>query len=554
MFSTVLPVWGVALLLSACCWSIGSWLVAGKNPVVAMAAGWCVFLLLCTVTWAGGISANTARPLFWLFFALGLVLAFKHLRGPQLPVAILCTAGVTVLLAAPFLRFPGLLAYGVHGVDLWGYVITADWLQDHSFRQLPEIGISPMRFNWTWHVLDIRDRPLTYEALACLAASTGLSITEAYLAFPIVVLSSLVMALGLQPEIFRVKYWALALVPAFVLLFHPLIVLPWIAGFFGGSITGLFTALALGVAAMPGDKPTRNEAIAIATLLLVLCAGLYTVKFIYVALAVGGVPVLLRLAMLALRHDFSPLLKARPSPRITAIVAVTVLAAVLFVVLGRDQKVDTGQPQLPAAAVKHALGVFGGTSPYVWLGYDAGNAFTRLPWSDPLGWACAGIFTALIALVAWRRWRAHFDLMLPLLVGLIACIVARSIDDELIMGKTLTIVGPALLVILAVSSPDLKPRWLGWLAALLCCLPAFRAEREMRDVIWDPVITVTDENLPDYLDGQDWRVLGYLHFLEDRNGFDWSKNPRMYFAVTQFLPDEQRAKVDRKYRPGAEKQ
>jgi hypothetical protein len=57
----------------------------------------------------------------------------------------------------------------------------------------------------------------------------------------------------------------------------------------------------------------------------------------------------------------------------------------------------------------------------------------------------------------------------------------------------------------------------------------------------------TEENLADIQDGQDWRVLGYLHFREDRDGFDWPKNPRTYFAVTQFLPMPLRVRLAEKY-------
>ena len=547
MFTTVLPVWGVALLLTLSCWSIGSAVVTAKSPLVGMLAGWCAFLLLCTITWVVGLPASAMRPFFWAFFAFGLWLTVRGRRWPELVCATVCTGAITALLGAPFLRFPGLLAYGAHGLDMWGYVITADWLQTHSFRTLPEVGVSPMRFNWTWYVLLTRDRPLNYESLACLGAATGLTTAKAYFAYPVILLSSLAMSLAREPWVFRFKYWFLALLLVVAVVFHPLLILPWIAGFFGGTIVAGFTAMAFAGAAVAQDGEARRESLALAVLMMVFCAGLYSFKFLYVGLALGGVPLLIPTVIMMLKHDFTPLKEFRPG-RLLAVLLVTiglVAAAVLF--LGKDQVVDTGLPQLPITAAGHFLGIYGGSSPFVWLGYDVSRAFDREPWFNPVGLAALGLMTLLFLLVAWRRWQESRDYMVPVLVGLCAGVVWMVSDDELIMAKTLAIFGFTLLILLAAVSRHLRHWSLGLLAAAVCCLPCLRSAAEMQDIIWGPYITCTEENAADILDGQDWRVLAYLHFREDKDGFNWAKNPRTYSSVTHFLPDRLKQRLAKKY-------
>ena len=547
MFSTVLPVWGVALLLSVSCWSIGARLVTSRSPLVRLLGGWCVFLLLCALTWIAGLSAHAVRPAFWLFFLVGAGLALRDRRWPELAAAAVCTGVVAGLLGFPFLRFPGLLTYGAHGTDMWGYIITADWLQDHSFRQLPDIGVSPMRFNWTYHVLDVRDRPLNYQSLACLAAATGLTPAKAYLAYPVTLLASLAMGLSREPGLFRLKPWGLALLPALATAFHPLIVLPWIAGFFGGTIAALCTALAFAGAAVADEEGSRGETLALAVLMMVFCGGLYTLKFLYVGLALGGAPLLLAAASWCRPRNWHRWRGARPGPRMLGLLAAIALLTAALLVLGRDQRPDIGPRQLPVAASAHLLGIFGGQSPYGWLGYGPEEAGVRDPLHNPTGIVALGVLTALFTLVSWARWRANRDIRIPLLLGLAAGALAQTVGDELIMAKTLAIFGTAGLIVLAAVSSELRHRWLGLVALGLCGLPALRSAAEMQDLIYGPYITCTEENLAAAQDGQDWRVLGYLHFREDRDGFDWAQHPRTYFAVTQFLPLPLRERLAEKY-------
>jgi hypothetical protein len=44
-------------------------------------------------------------------------------------------------------------------------------------------------------------------------------------------------------------------------------------------------------------------------------------------------------------------------------------------------------------------------------------------------------------------------------------------------------------------------------------------------------------------DGDDWRIMCYLHYFEETRGFDWSSNPRIYRSFTHFLPEAIRKQV-----------
>ena len=551
MFNLVLSVWGVALLLSLSCWSVGAALVRSQSPVVGMLCGWCLFLLLCSLPWMIGVPTHTLRPLFWVFFAAGLVLTFKNRRWPELACAGLCTAAISAMLCAPFFRVPGLLAYGAHGTDMWGYVITAEWLQTHSYFHLPELGVDPMRFNWTWHVLFVHERPLNYSSLACLASATGLSTVNAYLAYLTVLLASLAMALAREPKIFRLWHWSLAVVPALIVVFHPLLVLQWIAGFFGGSIAAGFVALGFAGAAVHETGRARTEALCLSTLMLVFCGALYSQKILLVALVVGGAPVLLAVIVMLLRHDFSPLRGNRPGRLASAVLGFLFVVCIGLLLLGSDQPPNTGLSEDPLTAAGHFLGIFGGSSPFVWLGYDFSRAFDRIPLSNPVGLAAAGLMLVLFVSVSWTRWAASRDLradvQIPLLAGLAVGVIAVSHDDELIMAKTLTVFGFTLLYLLAVVSSQLRHWTLGLAALLVCCTPGVRSAVEMRDIIWGPYIECTEVNMTNDIDGQVWRSLAFLYFREDKEGVDWSKYPKTYGDITHFLPVSAQERIAKRY-------
>ncbi len=547
MLSTVLPVLAVALVLVLCCWSIGSALLAPSSPLVALLCGWCVFLGLCTVSWVLGLSALATRPLLWAFFGAGLYLAFRQRRWADHAAAAACTVVVTGLLLAPFFRFPGLLIYGVNGTDVWGYLITAEWLQDHSLRQLPVIGVSPMRFNWTWHVLLIRDRPLNYQSLADLAAAGWLTPAKACFAYLVALVATLAAGLAREARTFGVKSWLLAAPPAIALAFHPIIILPWIAGFLGASLTGLCTALAFATVVRPRAEAERAHAVALAMLMLACCAGLYSLKFLYLALALGGGALLAGGLRLRRRRDLGPWRRLGRDRRLLGILAAVAAMAVVTLTLGEDQKVNTGMSQAPLTAAGHGLNVFGGSSPYVWMGYDPGRTFDRVPWENPVGLAALVVMTMLLVLATWTRWRDEHDLLIPLVLGLCLAPLLRTFGDEMIMQKALIVFGFATLVVLAAASSELRSLRLGLVAAVICAMPAVRSAHELWDIIYQPTITCTESNLADISDGQDWRILGYLHYREDRDGYDWAANPRFYHAITQFLPRPYQQRLADKY-------
>ena len=551
MLNIVLPVWGVALLISLSCWSIGARLVQSKNPLVGMLCGWCLFLFLCSLPWMIGVSANALRPFFWAFFLAGLFLTVRDRRWREVICALVCTTAIAAIFGAPFIKFPGLLAYGAHGTDMWGYVMAAEWIQTHSYLQLPQPGIDPMRFNWTYHVLSIHERPLNYTSLSCIASASGLSAVNAYLAYPVTLLASLAMALAREERVFRLRYWALAVVPAVVVAVHPLIVLPWIAGFFGGSIAAGFVAMGFAGCVGAEKGPARTEALALSTLMIVFCAALYTQKFILVALVVGGFPALMPVVVMALSHDFSPWRTLRPGRFAGWVMIFTGLVGLGLLLLGRDQPPNTGIDESARTAAGHFLGIFGGSSPFVWLGYAFSRDFDRIMTSNPVGLTALVVMLALFGIVALTRWRdsrnLQADLQVPLMVALAICAIAMAYDDELIMAKALAVFGFTLLYLLAAVSSQLRHWTLGLIALAVCCLPGIRSAAEMEEILRGPYIECTVDNLSQDIDGQDWRFLAFLYFREDKERLDWHKFPKSYVSIAHFLPDAEQRRIRKRY-------
>jgi hypothetical protein len=237
--------------------------VTSKQPLVALLAGWALFLVLCSVPWIVGLSANAVRPLFWIFYAAGLWSVVRGRQWTEAATTLVVTGAVAMVLLHRCYAHDGAYVFGAHGTDLWGYVQAADWLTTHSTRELPDLGTSPMRYNWTWYVLATRDRPLVLEAIACCGASTGIDAVKAYLALPVALMATLAIGIGRIPGAFGFGNWLPAVAVAAVMVFHPLPVLHWIAGFAAGSIVGLLLGLTFGavMAAEPG--PARTEALAL---------------------------------------------------------------------------------------------------------------------------------------------------------------------------------------------------------------------------------------------------------------------------------------------------
>jgi len=340
-------------------------------------------------------------------------------------------------------------------------------------------------------------------------------------------------------------------VPAIVVVFHPLIVLPWIAGFFGGSIAAGFLALGFAGAIGAEKGPARTEALALSTLMILFCAALYTQKFVLVALVVGGFPVLLSVVVMALRHDFGRLRNDLPG-RLTAVVlSLIVLVVFGLLLLGHDQPPNTGVSEDVRTAAGHFLGIFGGSSPYVWLGYAFSRDFDRIMSSNPVGLAALIAMFVLFGIVAWTRWKdsrnLQADLQVPLLVGLATCAIAMAYDDELIMAKALAVFGFTLLYLLAVVSSQLRHWTLGLLALVVCCLPGIRSAGEVKEILRSPYITCNEDNMTQDLDGADWRFLAFLYFREDKDGVNWHKYPKSYVSIAHFLPDAYQDRIKKKY-------
>jgi hypothetical protein len=521
------------------CWGAGSFLVSSKRPIVGILCGWCCFLSLCAFAWVCGISAHGMRPLFWAFFVAGIAAFVRDRRWPELICATLCAGAMSAALCLPFFLYQKVLAYGAHGTDMWGYIIAADWLSGHSIRDLPDLGNVPMRFNWTWHILATRERPL--------ASASGLTPTNAYFAYPSALLASLAMALCREPRIFRLKQWTLALLPALIVVFHPLIILPWIAGFFGGAIVALFASLAFAGAAVAEEGPARTEALALGLLMLVFCASLYTVKFLLVGAVFMVVPALVSCVLILQRDGWRSLIGKRPGRLAATVFCVSVLLVIATARLVRDPDLGYGPFQTPLVGAAHFLGVFGGLSPYSWLGFAGFEPGDYNPLRNPIGCAALVGMAILFGLVSWRRWRASKDVRVPLIVGICLGCFWMVVRDTQMMTKAMPVFGLPLLVVLAAVSGELRHWALGLAAAIICCLPAVRSRQEMYTMIDQPYILCTENNVGRYGDNDVWVTLAYLNFREDQNGFNWAKYPGSYRGITHFLPDEIRERLAKNY-------
>jgi hypothetical protein len=547
MFTTVLPAWSAALLLSVSCWGMGSLLVSSKHPLVRMLAGWGGFLFLCTIPWMVGLSAHAVRPLFWAFFVTGIFAVVRGRQWPELICAIFVTGSISLMLGAPYYLFKGLLAYGANGTDMWGYVTTAEWLYQHSPRDLPVPGHVAMRFNWPWYVLTIRERPLLYESLACLGSSTGVTAVQAYFAYPVVLMSSVAMAVCREPRVFRLRSWIIALPLAVTMVFHPLIVLHWIAGFVGGVIVGPLIALAFAGVVVAEEGPPRTEALTLGLLMIFLCAGLYAVPFLKLGVGFAAILALTGGFALVRRKGLDGLLAERPGPRVVSFLAASVVVALTVLIFSRDDFVDQGHAELTRRFVGQFLGVFGASSPYAWLEYQPLLPSDLDPVRNPLGLAALLGMAVLLGIVSWQRWRDSRDIRLPLIVAICVAGVWHVGRDIHSLAKAMPIFGFTLLVVLAAVSSELRHWALGLAAAIVCCMSGIRSAPEMSALLHGPGVTQREDNMQLINDADDWRILAYLYFREDTEGFDWSKTPKMYFSVTCFLPGPVRQRLAQKY-------
>ena len=242
----------------------------------------------------------------------------------------------------------------------------------------------------------------------------------------------------------------------------------------------------------------------------------------------------------------------RPGRLTALLLNLIVLVCLGLLLLGPDQPPNTGVEEKCPHGGRSFLGIFGGSSPFVWLGYAYSRDFDRVMSSNPIGLIALIVMLVLFGIVAWNVGRIpgiSADLQVPLLVALATCAIAMAYDDELIMAKALAVFGFTLLYLLAVVSSQLRHWMLGLLALIVCCLPGIRSAAEVEEILRSPYITCNEDTMTQALDAQDWRFLAFLYFREDKDGVDWHKYPKSYVSIAHFLPDAYQDRIKKEIRP-----
>jgi hypothetical protein len=83
-----------------------------------MLAGWALFLVLCSVPWIVGLSANAVRPLFWIFYAAGLWSVVRGRQWTEAATMLVVTGTVAMVLLHRCYAYEGAYVFGAHGTDL----------------------------------------------------------------------------------------------------------------------------------------------------------------------------------------------------------------------------------------------------------------------------------------------------------------------------------------------------------------------------------------------------------------------------------------------------
>lgn len=530
---------------------VGLGLAGNNRPAVAGLYGWTLFLLLGATAWFFKFPAMFLAPAGMLLLAVGWWLLFKQARPAAIVAAVIGSALIAALFAYPFLRYPQLLAYASWGTDQWGYIGVARWLVQHPIDQLPVIDHKPGR-DWIWFVLTVRDRPLIYEMLAVISAMFRLDASLAYYVFPAALTSAVSQAFLLHEFPGRLAARAGRLLVSLGIALQPLLLLHLQLQFLGGVIAGLvFMLLVAALFQLHATEGGRRLPFyAMAALLGVLLAGLYTIKITPVVLALVGLAGGIRFWLHGRGRGWREMMASRAA--FAGFVGILIVAGLS---LGRIRVL---MPEAWSTPPSH------GQTGHVWMQFGALFGLTDIqswyvpdntPGTDPVRHAPAGGLVGVGLLVAclllyaaqcWRWFREHRDLTPAILLGALGVVgyfAAPPQGSHWNISRALPVFGPALLVALAATGILTKGRWLRWLALGAACVPLLRAAPKLWPYFDAPHCRMVEGEWDRPPDTFVWGALGYAYFYEDKQAIDWRAAPEAFRAMTHYMPEDIRPRL-----------
>ena len=539
MVEMLLPVWGTISIMVMACWGVGTALAVSDSPSIRMLGGWCTFLLIGTLAWLVGFSGDSARPLCWVFACSGLWICFRRRQWKAVLGAVVIGGMVSTLFAMPFLLSDHLAAYGGEGVDMWGYVNCAEWVRQHPLTVFPTPGV-PMRYNWVWLVLDIRERPLIYTTLASFGSAAGITPLQSYFALPAAFTASLSLALGLTPRVFGLRRVFVAIPLALVVSFHPSVFLHWYIGSYSGAIVAGCVSLSFAALLVSEQGRARVEALSLVLLMLVFCSALYAWQFLLVAAFTAGIPLVVEWCRRGRAVAGSGRGWGLLSPLTWgAGVASGLTAAGTLLRSETDASWGERTQYIPA----QILTIFGGASHLTWFGHHGLDVWHYVPGPNVLGWAMATLTVSVCVYLAVVRWQKSQDLSLPVALSAAAGCVYVATASNFALMRVLPIFGPALLFGLAVLSSEAPKKWLAVGLALLCALPLLRSSGEILGHLRHPDYSLFKTEEGDPARFGRWHLLGYLYLHEESLGFDWKTHPSEFHDITECFSEEQRTRI-----------
>jgi hypothetical protein len=539
MVEMFLPVWVTISVMVLACWGVGTALVVSDSPSIRMLGGWCVFLFIGTLAWLIGFSGDSARPLCWVFACAGVWVCFRRKQWKAMIGAVVIGGTVSALFAMPFLLSENLAAYGGEGVDMWGYVNASEWVRHHPLTVFPTPG-APMRYNWVWLVLNIRERPLIYTALASFGSAAGITPLQAYFAFPAAFTTSLSLALGLTPGVFGLRRVFVAIPIAIVVSFHPSVFLHWLIGSYSGAIVSGCVCLSFATLLVSEQGRARAEALSLVLLMLVFCSALYAHQFLLVAAFTAGIPIFVALC----RRGWVVGWRWRDWARLSwltwgAGVASGLTAAGTLLRSEMDASWGERTHQIPA----QILTIFGGASHLTWFGHHGLDVWHYVPEPNFPGWAMATLTFGACIYLAVVRWKKSQDISLPVALSAAAGCVYIATASNFALMRVLPIFGPAILFGLAVLSSEAPKKWISVGLALLCALPLIRSSGEILGQLRNPDYSLFANEEGDPARFGRWHLLGYLYLYEETLGFDWKTHPSDFHDITECFSEEQRTRI-----------